>query len=298
MHIESLKYFHDVVKMKSISKAAANAHISQSALSQQVQKLEDSLGHRLLKRSNKGVEPTEMGRIVMRYAENIARTYDKLLEELGNAEKSEQTIKIEACWSISDYALPCALYVIKKKFPYHNYELVSNSSERIEEDVMNDLCEFGFMCSEPVSKRLNIMKVARDDLVLVAVDTEEFPDSASMAEAASLPFIMLTDKFRLKKKVLEEFKLAGYASKDLNVVFNVDSVESVKASVKKGYGISLLPYMAVKRELYTKQLKAIEVTDRELFYEIYFVSKKGAEEKVAAKEFMERFKEIGKRSFC
>lgn len=298
MHIESLKYFYDVVKVKSISKAAANAHISQSALSQQIQKLEDSLGHKLLMRSNKGVEATEMGRIVIKYAENISRTYDKMIDEMTNAEKLEQKIKIEACWSISDYALPCALYVIKKKYPNHDYVLISNSSEHIEEDVLNDLCDFGFMCSEPVMKRLNVMKVAKDDLVLVGINSDEFPDSVTMEEAVGLPFIMLTEKFRLRKKILEEFKQAGYNYEDLNTVFNLDSIESVKASVQKGYGVSILPYLAVKRELYTKKLKAIEVSDRNLSYDIFFVHKKGTDVKVAAKEFMERFKEIGKKSFC
>jgi len=298
MHIESLKYFYEVVKIKSISKAAGNAHISQSALSQQIQKLEDSVGHKLLERSNKGVETTPMGKIVLKYAENIFRTYDKMQAEMKNAEKSGQQIRIEACWSISDYALPCALYVIKKQFPYHNYELISNSSTKIEEDVINDLCDFGFICTNPDLEGLTSMKVVSDDLVFVALNSDEFPDSVSMDQAAKLPFIMLTEKFNIRKKVLDEFKHVGYDFNDLNIVFSLDSLESVKASVQKGYGVSLLPYMAVKKELYTKKFKAIEIEDRDLSYDIFFVHKKGVDSNVVEKEFMERFKEIGKRSFC
>lgn len=48
MHIESLEYFKQIAKVKSISKVASNSHISQPALSQQVQKLEDSLGKNFL----------------------------------------------------------------------------------------------------------------------------------------------------------------------------------------------------------------------------------------------------------
>ncbi len=298
MHIESLKYFYEVVKIKSISKAAGNAHISQSALSQQIQKLEDSVGHKLLERSNKGVEATAMGKIVLKYAENIFRTYEKMQDEMKNAEKSGQQIRIEACWSISDYALPCALYVIKKQFPYHNYELISNSSTKIEEDVMNDLCDFGFICTKPYLEGLNSMEVAKDDLVLVALNSGEFPDSVSLNEAAKLPFIMLSEKFNIRNKVLGEFKQAGYDFNDLNTVFSLDSMESVKSSIQKGYGVSLLPYMAVKAELYTKKFKAIEIEDRKLGYEIYFVHKKGMDSSIVEKEFMERFREIGKRSFC
>ncbi|MBK5251696.1 MAG: LysR family transcriptional regulator [Peptostreptococcaceae bacterium] len=298
MHIESLKYFYEVVRIKSISKAASNAHISQSALSQQIQKLEDSMGHKLLIRSNKGVELTPMGNIVLKYAENIFRTYEKMQEEMKNAEKSDQLIKIEACWSISDYALPCALYVIKKKFPYHNYEMVSNSSFNIEEEVMNDLCDFGFMCTEPLLEELEVMKVGNDELVLVALNSDQFPDSVSIKDVVKLPFIMLTEKFNIRRKILDEFKKAGFGFNDLNTVFSLDSMESVKASVQKGYGVSVVPYMAVKKELYTKKLKVIDIVDRDLKYDIFFIHKKGTDSNTVEKEFMERFKELGKKSFC
>lgn len=66
MHIEYFDYFYQVAKLRSISKVAKQIHISQSALSQQIQKLEDSLGFTLLERSNKGVVLTDMGEVVLK----------------------------------------------------------------------------------------------------------------------------------------------------------------------------------------------------------------------------------------
>src|SRR5665648_488723 len=122
MHIEYFNYFFQVAKVKSISKVAKQIHISQSALSQQIQKLEDSLGFKLLERSNKGVILTKMGEIVLKYSENITNTYNKMLSELENGSEESNSVYLEACPSISNYALPCTLYKIKEKFPSHKYE--------------------------------------------------------------------------------------------------------------------------------------------------------------------------------
>ena len=76
MHIQYLDYFYKVAIAGNISKVANSEHISQSALSQQISKLEDNLGYKLLERSNKGVELTDKGMIVLKYTDNILRTYN------------------------------------------------------------------------------------------------------------------------------------------------------------------------------------------------------------------------------
>ena len=115
LHIECLKYFQKIAKIKSISKVANRSHISQPALSQQIQKLENSLGKKLFIRSNKGVKLTSSGEIVLKYADNIIRTYEKMLNGLKEEEQKE--IKIEGEFSIATYCLPCAFVRNPGKFP-------------------------------------------------------------------------------------------------------------------------------------------------------------------------------------
>ena len=144
MHIEYFNYFYQVAKVKSISKVAKQIHISQSALSQQIQKFENSVGYQLFKRSNKGVELTEMGEIVLQYSENILNTYKKMMTDLEKGSNISNTVAIQACHSISHYALPCSIYKIKEKFPYHQYELSTSSSDKIRSSVENNICDIGF----------------------------------------------------------------------------------------------------------------------------------------------------------
>ncbi|MDF2593542.1 MAG: hypothetical protein K0S75_3008, partial [Clostridia bacterium] len=78
----------------------------------------------------------------------------------------------------------------------------------------------------------------------------------------------------------------------------LDSTESVKSSVIKGHGVSFLPYIAIKKELYTKQLKIINVCDMDLKYDIYITYKRNADMNKNVKDFIHLLKEVGEKSFC
>ena len=106
MNMEYMKYFHEVASMRSISKVANNSHISQPALSQQIQRLEDVLGHKLLVRSNKGVELTESGQIVEKYAKQLLKIYDNMVEDLSAMNNNHITIRIDSNLTLATYALP------------------------------------------------------------------------------------------------------------------------------------------------------------------------------------------------
>jgi DNA-binding transcriptional LysR family regulator len=142
MQIESLKFFFEVASVKSISKVAKSSLISQSALSQQIQRLEDNLGYKLLERSNRGVELTEAGQIVEKYAKNVLLTYDNMIEDLNNKSKNDNTIRI-------DSVLPCTLYRVNKKFSSHKYVSSSNFSDDVEQNITNDICDVGFIYDKP-----------------------------------------------------------------------------------------------------------------------------------------------------
>jgi len=298
MHIECLEYFYKVAMAKSISKVANSTHISQSALSQQIQKLEDSVGYQLLIRSNKGVELTEKGIVVLKYADNIVRTYDTMLDHLNEHGENGQAIKIEACWPIATYALPCVLYKVKNKYPYHNYELISNSSYEIEENVLNNICDLGVIYGKPSDKSLSHFEIGTDKLVLVASQDFKIPNEIHLKDLLDYPFIMLNDKLNIKEALSERLRDLGYKFKDINVLYNSDSTESVKSSVFRGYGIAFLPYVSIKKEVYTKQLKIVNISDFELEYTMYLINDKDTSMNKSVNEFIEYFKKIGKKSFC
>lgn len=298
MHIEYLRYFFEVASARSISKVANQSHISQPALSQQIQRLEDSLGFKLLERSNKGVELTEAGRIVEKYAKNMIKSYDNMVEDLSAISKKNGTIRIEACPTVATYALPCTIYMIKEQFPRYNYSLASNLSDTVEHNVLNDMCEVGFIQGRPHDPDLVSSKVGTDRLVLVSSADFNIREEISLQDLKRYPLIMLLDKYRCSKQINESFKEHGFDLEEYNILFNLDSTESIKSSVLKGHGLSFLPYISIKKELYMKQLKEIRLQDFELYYDIYIIYKRSKDMCKSTVEFIQYLKKIGEKSFC
>ncbi len=298
MHIEYLKVFCDVTSAKSISKIAKNSHISQPALSQQIQRLEEDMGFTLLERSNKGVEMTEAGQIVDKYARQMLKAFDNMMEDLNNIRKNNKTIKIDASPIIATYALPCTIYEVKEKYPEYNFSLSSAFSEEVELNVVNDVCQVGFTHNKPTDKSLIYTMIGTDRLVPVASSAFRIKNGVKLNDLVRMKLIMLTGHFEERKTVNEYFKKNGIHPEDINVLFELDSIESVKSSVIKGHGISFLPYITIKKELYTKQLKEIDIPEFNLKYDIYMIYKKEQDACLKTKELIRYIKSVGEKSFC
>ncbi|MBE7941512.1 MULTISPECIES: transcriptional activator NhaR [Ramlibacter] len=71
MNYKHLQYFWTVVRAGGVLKAAQQLHLTPQTLSGQIHLLEERLGAPLLRKAGRGVEPTEAGRLVMQYADEI-----------------------------------------------------------------------------------------------------------------------------------------------------------------------------------------------------------------------------------
>lgn len=298
MHIEYLKTFYEVASAKSISKVANNSHISQPALSQQIQRLEDCMGFKLLERSNKGVELTEAGRVVERYARHLIKAYDNMVEDLDNIRKNNSTIRISACPIVATYALPCTIYKVKEQFPNYNFSLTSDFSDVVEQNVVNDICHIGFIHGKPSDCALAYSKVGTDRFIPVASQDLNISQNIYLKDLFKHPLIMLFERFKERKLLNEYLSNSGHDLEKCNILFNLDSTESVKSTVIKGYGLSFLPYISIKKELYTRQLKEIKVLDFDLSYDIYIIYKKERDTCINTRELIQYLKKVGEKSFC
>lgn len=87
LNYHHLRYFHAIVREGTLTRAAESLNVSQSALSIQLKKLEESLECALFDRQHKTLTLTEEGRIVLGYAETIFRAGDELMATLQNQSK-------------------------------------------------------------------------------------------------------------------------------------------------------------------------------------------------------------------
>ena len=85
MELRHLRYFVCVAEEKNIGRAALRLHISQPPLTRQIQQLEDQLRVQLFKRTNRGVELTDAGRVLYDDARNILALSERAMERSSRA---------------------------------------------------------------------------------------------------------------------------------------------------------------------------------------------------------------------
>ncbi|HHY53333.1 MAG TPA: LysR family transcriptional regulator [Clostridiales bacterium] len=298
MQIEHIRLFYLAASLGSITKAARASHISQPALSQQIQRLEQELGFKLFERSNRGVDLTPAGQIVEKYAGNMVRLYDQLMDDLNNLRQSNGVVRIAATPVVGIYGLPCTIYKVKEKFPYHTFSLDSAPSVEVERRVLQGESDIGFINGPPNSSELVAKRVYSDRLVVVS--SPQFPTKPNldMEGLKNYPLIMLSSASSLRKQ-LEKYLETHHQSLDqYKVLFHLDSAESVKSSVLRGHGIAFLPYMSIKKELYQKQLKQIDVSDFNMSYDVYSIYKRQENKSDMLYRICVYFSKIVAETFC
>jgi LysR family transcriptional regulator, transcriptional activator of nhaA len=102
INFHHLRYFHAIAKEGSLTRAAKRLSLSQSALSVQLKRFEQSLGMAMFAREHKSLVLTEAGRLTLDHAESIFRLGDELLDTLQNRSTGQrQLLRIGAVGTLS-----------------------------------------------------------------------------------------------------------------------------------------------------------------------------------------------------
>ncbi|MFO7857853.1 MAG: LysR family transcriptional regulator [Ectothiorhodospiraceae bacterium] len=96
-----LRYFWAVAHEGSLTRAAEHLHVSQSAVSVQIRKLEERLGHNLFERRGRELHLTEAGRITLDHADAIFATGDELVATLEQSGRTRQALRVGALATLS-----------------------------------------------------------------------------------------------------------------------------------------------------------------------------------------------------
>jgi len=102
LNYHHLRYFRAIAHQGSLTRAAEQLNLSQSALSVQLQKLEEQIGHPLFERVGKRLVLTEAGRIALDYADVVFQAGEELMSTLqGRGGASRRVVRIGAITTLS-----------------------------------------------------------------------------------------------------------------------------------------------------------------------------------------------------
>lgn len=116
--IEKLRLFLVILEEGSLRRAAARLHISQSAITRQIQLLEHDLGGRVLERASAGVRPTNGGHALAQKAKTLLADYDLVMAEVRRLVRGESDdLRIGYVASAVQEYLGPALAALRRTYP-------------------------------------------------------------------------------------------------------------------------------------------------------------------------------------
>ena len=240
MHIDSLNYFFQVANSKSISTVAKNSHISQSALSQQIAKLENKLNVKLFNRTNKGVTLTPEGEILFKYTESILNSYNKMQEELLNSINKKKYISIESVESIGLTILPMAISKLKKQFTSHTISL-KNIDCCSKLSLINHLCDIFICYNKPENISGVVSKLIGNDKIILVAD-KSFPiNSIKKEQIFELPLIFTSNKSCLRNTICDQLNCNNQTLNNANILYSTNSYFSALKGVSSSKAATFIP---------------------------------------------------------
>ncbi|CAK7065171.1 LysR family transcriptional regulator [Tissierella sp. P1] len=296
MNLQYLKAFYVAVQLNSISKAAKHLHLTQPGLSMQIQSLEKDLGVTLFIRSNKGVELTEAGKIVFEYADTILSMQDNIERDLKNLKFNRKELLLGSCKAIGEYALPCSIYIYKQDFRDVDINFQISNTEDVIKNLLERTINIGIIHGNRESPNIRTSIIASDRLLLVT-SLPVIKDVITLDEFKKLPLIFRENGSGTYQTIKEELLLHNIKIEDLNVIYELNSMEAIKTSVLSGKGISFIPELSIKRNLKDGDLKEIKVKGIDIISEFFIAYREDYNLNPHEKEFIS-FIKSSKRGFC
>ncbi|UYO42758.1 LysR family transcriptional regulator [Rhodopseudomonas palustris] len=101
LNYNHLRYFWAVAHDGNLTRTAQRLNLTQSALSVQIRKLEERIGHALFERRGRQLHLTEAGRITLDHADAIFATGEELIDTLRNTGVARQALRVGALATLS-----------------------------------------------------------------------------------------------------------------------------------------------------------------------------------------------------
>ncbi len=253
MELRQLRYFIRIVELGSMSRAAIELDMVQSALSQQISRLEGELSTRLLKRNPRGVEPTEAGvaffreaKLTLRHAEQAARA----------AQQSRLTGSVSIglpATTESILGLPL-IRAMRSRYPDVRLHMVGGMSGNLGDMLNARELDMAILFDQRLPARHNsfsgrswmVRPLFEEDLFLIRARRPDarqtLPAEVSLPELAQEPLILPTARHGLRTILDALFSQANIPPR---IALEVDSQPMTVAALAAGLGSVVQPWAAM-----------------------------------------------------
>lgn len=165
---DGVQAFVAVADLGGFNKAAEQLHITQTALTRRIQKLETYLALKLLDRTTRRVELTAVGRDFLPRARNIVLDMTSAVERLKDmSQHARGHITLACIPSMTSHVLPGIIRSYADRYPDNRIRLLDGSSHEVRESVLSGQAELGIAIEGERHPNLAETPLFADPLVFI-----------------------------------------------------------------------------------------------------------------------------------
>lgn len=290
MDDHKLKVFCAVAETKSFSKASEIIHLTQPAVSLQIQALEEIYGTRLFDRSNNTIVLTHAGVLLYKYAREILTLYSSVEKEIGGITGLVKgNLSVGASSTIGNYLLPAVMVAFRKKYPKIKVNLQVGNTKAVVDFLNSGNIDIGLVEGEVQRHKIVVEKLLSDELVLIMSPAHPLAKRRDIpiSELTEEPFIMREEGSGTRQMIEKNLEKQGLSLQELKISLVLGSTEAIKSAVEDGMGVSIISAWAAKKEARYGTLKTATFKDVKLLRNFSLIYPKGHIKSHANEQFLE-----------
>ncbi len=293
MSAEQLPYldtFTKAAELNSFTAAARALGMTQAAVSQRIQALEQALKEPVFHRQGGHVLLTDAGHRLYAFAERILALHREAIQDItGRAAPLTGEVTIAASSVPGEHLLPDLLAAFQERHPHLQVRASVTDSQQVLQQVEQGQVHLGLIGGKKDSPHLEFRCFATDELVLIVPAKHAWAKRKRVALAQLLeqPLILREAGSGSRWCLEQALVKAGKSLYDLQVSLELGSNETIKEAVLRSMGAAILSDRAVHKEVQAGQLRALQIDGLPLTRDMFVTWDKRRVLPIPAKLFLD-----------
>lgn len=271
MDLRQLEILQAIAETGSFTACGRKLHVSQSAISRQIAILEDELGEPLFLRIGRHVRMTPAAEALVQLGQRVFQDVRDTVGAITDRTHTLRgTLRLAGGMTVCLYVFPPLLKHMKKVHPQLDIRLTTTSAGKSIEEIRAGRVDAGLLTLPVDESDLVTVPVLREELLLITMPTHPLAKRRKIVpqDLAGEPFILF-EAGSATRKVIDSFFVTEKI--EPTIVMDTENVEIIKAMVKTGLGIGIVPYQAIDREVRLGQFFCARIEGHELVRETGWV---------------------------
>jgi DNA-binding transcriptional LysR family regulator len=290
--LRQLEIIRAIAETGSFTAAGHKLHVSQSAISRQILLLEDELKEPVFLRVGRRIRITPAGESLLQLSHRVFQDLKDTTAGITDSQESLRgTVRLMGGMTVCLYVFPQLLTELKRQHPEIDLKLTTGSSERCIRLLRNGTGDLALLTLPVDQPDLVTAPVLQEELLVVTAAKHPLSRKRKVLpqDLVGQPFVLFESGSNTRRAVDEFFMTARI---EPQIVMETENVEIIKALVRHGLGITIIPYQAVARDVTQGQLFCARIEGRSLIRETGWVYPKMSRTPRAVQEVIRAFDRV------